>query len=323
MLTKLRPAAETPGVLRVLLVDRTTNDTMDVRDLLQREGNFRVHAARDVEDARGMLKGGIFDAAVVDFTVWSEGESALLRAVRENHPDLAIVLLTNDDDEHEAREALKLGANDFVGRRSMGEGNQLVTRVMGAVHESRTLRRRDTMVRWLEREALTDHLSGLHNRRAFDDHLREVCDAARPAHKSVAIIVADIAGTSMVNEVHGHDAGDSMNRRAAGAVARSIRGSDLAARIGGDDFGVIIPDGDLDLARLVARRIAQTIERLNTSEWDGDIPVTVTFGVASGIGCTASELFAAADQQLSEHKSVYPAAPLLWLRSNEDGPSVA
>ena len=323
MLTKLKPIAEYPGVLRVLLVDRTTNDTMDVRDLLQREANFRVHAARDVEDARSMLHGGLFDVAVVDFKVWSEGESTLLEAVRENYPDLAIVLLTNDDDDREAREAVKLGANDFVGRKSMAEGNQLATRVMGAVQETRALRRRDTMVRWLEREALTDHLSGLHNRRAFDERLREVCDSARKTHKPVALIVADIVGTRMVNDVHGHDAGDSMIRRTASAVGRSIRGSDLAARIGGDDFGVIIPDGDLDLGRLVARRIAQTIERLNTGEWDGDIPVTVTFGVASGVGCTASELFAAADQQLSEHKSVHPGPPLLWLRRDEDGPSVA
>ena len=325
MLTKLRPEIEPAvGVIRVLLVDRTANETMDVRDLLLRNEAFRVQAARDAAEARTMLAGGMFDVAVVDFDVWTTGEAAFLDAVRQGHPDMAIVLLTGDDQEDETViEAVKLGANNCISRRTLSTENRLALCITAAVGESRTARRRDTMVRWLEREALTDHLTGLHNKRAFDERLREVCDAAKAAGWPVAVIVADVAGTGIVNDAHGKDAGDSMIRRAASAVSRSIRGSDFAARVGGDDFGIIISNGDINLGRLVARRMAQVIERLNTGEWDGDIPVSVTFGIASGLDCDAVALFNAAEEQLREQKSFHPATPILWLRRNEDGPSVA
>jgi diguanylate cyclase (GGDEF)-like protein len=114
-----------------------------------------------------------------------------------------------------------------------------------------------------------------------------------------------------------------MIRRTAMGIARCIRGTDTAARIGGDDFGVILHDGDLALGRLIARRISHEIERLNSSEWSDQLPLTVTFGVASGIGCEPSDLFAAADQQLSDYKSVRPMISVLRLHEESNGPSVA
>ncbi len=323
MLTKLRPAAETFGMVRVLLLDRSPDDVRNVREVLQGEGRFRVFAARDVEDARIMLDHGQFDVAVVDFETWADTESAFFEALNESHPDLAVVLLTGDTDERDALEAMKRGANDFIAREMIAAEKGLASRILAAVEESRTMRRRDTMVRWLEREALTDHLTGLHNKRAFDERLKQVCEASNSRGAPLALIVMDIAQTQIVNEVHGTDAGDSMIRRTAAAVAGCIRGTDFAARIGGDDFGVIIPEGDIDLGRLIARRIAQQIERMNGGEWDGDIPVSVTFGVASAIGCDSETLLAAAIQQLSDFKSERRGGSVVWLRSQEDGPSVA
>lgn len=322
MLTKLRPALEpSVGVVRVLLVDRTPGETMDIRNMLLREESFRVHAARDPEEARFMLGAGMFDVAVVDFDIWTTGEAKFLAAVREHHPDMAIVLLTSDSlDGDAAIEAVKLGANACVERSALATDHGLARSIISCVVQSRTARRRDTMVRWLERESLTDHLTGLRNKRAFDERLHEACDSARTTGRPVSLILADVAGTGIVNDVHGRDAGDSMIRRAASALARSIRGVDFAARVGGDNFGVIISDGDIELGRLVARRMAQTIERMNNGEWDGDIPVTVTFGIASGTNCDAASLYSAAEEQMLEQKSFHPMAPMLWLRSSEDGP---
>jgi two-component system cell cycle response regulator len=315
--------AEKHGVLRVLLVDPSPTDTKQVRALLQRDGDFRIHSAREISEAETLLDTGDYDAALVDSHLWNEQGARLIQCVRERHPDVAIVLLTNGEDEREALPALKLGAHDFLSKQHLGDGSQLSARILAAVDESRALRRRDTMVRWLEREARTDHLTGLFNRRAFDEHLREVCDAARRENAPVALIVIDVAGTRMVNEAHGHAAGDSMIRRASSGIARCIRGRDFAARIGGDDFGIILPDGDLDLARRVARRIAHEIERLNTEEWDSQVPVAVTFGVATGVGVEPGDLFAAADQQLSEYKSIRPVIRAFRPAEHSDGPSVA
>ncbi len=313
--------SEIRETIRVLVIDDSVDDVRRVRALLLREGEFRVHSARDVGEARELLDAGNYDAALVDYGLWSDDSAGLVRFVRERHSDVAIVLLTSGENEREALPALKLGAHDFLSKQLLD--GQLAARILAAVDEARSLRRRDTMVRWLEREARTDHLTGLHNRRAFDERLHEVCDAARRGNASVGLVVVDVAGTRTVNDVHGHDAGDSMIRRTAIGIMRCVRGGDFAARVGGDDFGVILPDGDLDLGRRVARRIAHEIERLNNEHWMDQIPVVVAFGVASGTGCTSAELFAAADQQVSTHKSIRPMVAFFREREEPDDPSVA
>ena len=321
MLAKPVQISDARETVRVLVIDDSIEDVRRVRDLLAREGDFRLHSACDVEEARGLLDQGHYDAALVDYGLWSDDSAGLVRFVRERHADVAIVLLTSGENEREALPALKLGAHDFLSKLHLD--GQLAARILAAVQEARSLRRRDTMVRWLEREARTDHLTGLYNRRAFDEKLHEVCESARRTNSAVALVIADIAGTRMVNDVHGHDAGDAMIRRAAVGIAACTRGADFAARVGGDDFGIILPESDLDVGRRVARRIAHEIERLNTEKWPDEIPVVVTFGVASGLACEANDLFAAADTQVSAHRISRPLTPNFRESEESDGPFVA
>ncbi|MEX0782948.1 MAG: diguanylate cyclase [Dehalococcoidia bacterium] len=321
MLAKPIQIAEARETIRVLVIDDSVEDVRRVRTLLQQEGDFRISSARNVDVARTLLDDGNFDVALVDYRLWSDDNVGLVRFVRERYSDVAIVLLTSGDNEREALPALKLGAHDFLSKQHLD--GQLAARILAAVDEARSLRRRDTMVRWLEREARTDHLTGLYNRRAFDEKLHEICECARHGNEPVALIIVDVAGTRTVNEVHGHDAGDSMIRRAAAGIMRCVRVGDFAARVGGDDFGVILPGGDLDLGRRVARRIAHEIERLNSSTWYDQIPVVVTFGVASGVSCDQGALFAAADQQASTHKTNRPIVAMFRESEDSDGPHVA
>ncbi len=323
MMPRTAAVAERRRVLRVLIIDPDVEDVRRVRECLQSGGDFVTHAARTVDEGLTMLTDGMFDVALVDSATWSEAGSDLTRHLREHRNDVAVVLLTSGDNEREALPALKLGAHDFISKVHLEDGQQLMLRIEGAFEENRSLRRRDTMVRWLEREARTDHLTGLYNRHAFDERLREACDNARADRRPVTLVLVDICGTRIVNEVHGHDVGDDMIRRTALGLTRCIRGNDTAARIGGDDFGIIVPDADLALGRLIARRIAHEIERLNTNEWEDLVPVTVTFGVATGIACEPGELFAAADQQLSDYKTHRPAISVFRLHDETTGPFVA
>lgn len=310
-------------VLRILVVDSSLDDVRQIRKLLRRNGEFLTQAARTPLEAETLLDKGSIDVALVEYALWADASSQLVRHFRERHRDVAVVLLTSGTNERETLPALKLGAHDFLSKQHLDDGSQLEARIIGAFDESRTIRRRDTMVRWLEREARTDHLTGLHNRHAFDAHLREICERSRAEQTAVTLIMVDLAGTRTVNEAHGHDVGDAMIRRAAAGISRCVRGVDFAARVGGDDFGIILQDADLELGKLISRRIVHEIERLNGDEWAGEIPVTVSFGVASGIGCDAHDLFTAADQQLSDHKSFRPVLAMLAEREEPNGPSVA
>ncbi len=322
MTTRTATPPAQPRPLRVLIVDEDVERVRTVRRLLDTSARFHAHAARGIAEAQALLADGAFDVALIAARLWLDPGAPLAGLLRERRPDIAVVLLLDGQPDLEAVPSLKLGAHDFL---TIGQCDtaQLAVRLIAAVEENRALRRRDTMVRWLEREARTDHLTGLHNRHAFDERLRDICSASRGNREPVSLILADAVGTRLVNQAHGHDVGDDMLRRAASAIAYSIRGSDFAARIGGDDFGVILPGADLTVARRVARRIAQEVERRNLSEWAALVPVTLSFGIATGVDCEPADLFAAADRQLaSRHR---PAAVLSLIRTGDetDGPSVA
>lgn len=322
MTAKSPASAAPPRTLRVLIIDEDADRLRTVRSLLEASPRFLPQAARDPADAVALLANGAYDAAIVYAALWLDPHAPLVRTLRERRTDVAVVLLLDDQLELEAIPALKLGAHDFLALRHLDAG-QLALRLIAAVEENRNLRRRDTMVRWLEREARTDHLTGLYNRHAFDERLREECQARRGTREPVTLVLADVVGTRLVNQAHGHDVGDDMLRRAGAVIAHCIRGSDFAARIGGDDFGIILPGADLSLGRLIARRIAQEIERRQLDEWADLVPLALNLAVATGVDCPATELFAAADQQLAARHR--PAAVVSLLRGvgDNDGPSVA
>jgi diguanylate cyclase (GGDEF)-like protein len=198
---------------------------------------------------------------------------------------------------------------------------QLAIALYGAAREAGVSRRKETMLRWLERESERDALTGLHNRQAFDDALTAICRSASESGEPVAVLIVDVLGTKMVNEAYGREAGNELIKRAAGGVLRCIRSSDVAARISGDDFGVVLPGASIDVARQIARRILHHLEESNDTEWVGDVPVTLAFGVASGKGCSPDELLAAATARIAPHHHFAFAARTS--HASGDGPSVA
>jgi len=317
MLARTLPKPIPVRVLRVLVVDDRTEDAGRVRTLLLESGKFVAQSGRDLAEAEAMLRDGGCDVLLVSAELWADPGNPICRYVRTERGDIAVVLLADDADGPDTMAAVKLGAQDFLSRSHLDK-HQLAARLTGAFEENRTMRRRETMVRWLEREARVDHLTGLHNRRAFDDQLHSLCTGHKDPRQPVTVIVANLVGTRLVNEVHGHEAGDDMIRRAGLAIAHCVRGGDFAARIAGDDFGIILPRAGLETGKLIARRIMHEVERRNGEDWADLVPVSLAFSVASGSGCDGEQLFAAAD----EHPGVTrPLGPVVRLFRGQDGPS--
>src|SRR5207237_5780409 len=96
----------------------------------------------------------------------------------------------------------------------------------------------------LELQAQTDSLTGLFNHRYFHDRLRAELQRVSRVHDSVAVLMLDIDDFKRVNDVHGHGTGDEILRQLARALARTVRGSDVVCRLGGEEFAVILPSCD-------------------------------------------------------------------------------
>jgi diguanylate cyclase len=132
------------------------------------------------------------------------------------------------------------------------------------------------------KEALIDPLTQIINRRGFDNKLKDAIDKANNNETSLCLIMADIDHFKKINDTHGHLAGDSVLRMVAAVIKDSIKGRDQVARIGGEEFAVILPDTPFEGAMKLAEnmRIAfeqRDLKKKNSKESLGK--VTLSFGV--------------------------------------------
>jgi diguanylate cyclase (GGDEF)-like protein len=131
----------------------------------------------------------------------------------------------------------------------------------------------------LEHLAQTDSLTGLYNHRFFHDRLRAELTRASRQHDAVAVLMFDLDDFKRVNDVYGHGAGDQLLIQIAGLAREAVRASDVVCRIGGEEFGVILPSCDAGDALGLASRL---IERLRALELEPMGRMTISIGVAQG-----------------------------------------
>lgn len=306
----------------VLLVDRNIDELRRVRELLQSNGNFHVAAARDGMEAAALIRQGAFDAVVVDEDMWAEHGVDVLRSISCDAPGLAVLLVTSERGRTcPAPRGAHPDATFF--RAHLGDGRDLAERAVSLVQSSRSARCRATVLRWLERDARTDRLTGLHNRVAFLESLEASCERALASDAPVGLVLMRVTGLTSVRESHGPAECDALLQRAAVALGRSVRGIDFSARSGSHEFAVIVEGADLELLRLISRRIAHQVERLNQTDWVDEIPVEVEFGIASATAPETSTLYDTAHSQLTPDAERRPRPLGLQGLFDEDGPSVA
>jgi diguanylate cyclase (GGDEF)-like protein len=141
--------------------------------------------------------------------------------------------------------------------REMTEAQQRILMSLGrAVTTTMELRRTALRVREM---ALTDALTGIANRPAFLDALARAVARQRRAGTPFGLAYVDLDGFKRVNDLHGHAAGDEVLREVSAAIQGCVRGGDTAARIGGDEFGVVLGSGDAREVASVAERVRQTV----------------------------------------------------------------
>jgi len=155
--------------------------------------------------------------------------------------------------------------------------------------------------------AVTDGLTGLHNRRYLDSHLQTLFDRAVSRHRPLSVMITDLDRFKSINDSHGHDGGDDVLREFARRLRKNVRGIDLACRFGGEEFVVVMPDTDGQVAERGAERIRSEIEKapFAIGRDDQTIAVTVSVGVSSlsrGVDSVA-ELMKRADLALYEAKN--------------------
>jgi len=157
----------------------------------------------------------------------------------------------------------------------------------------------------LVRLAHTDSLTGLHNRRFFMQRLQEEVERVRRHGNSLSVLLFDLDYFKRINDTYGHDTGDRILQAVADASSEIKRITDVAARIGGEEFALLLPETDADGALQLAHRLRQSIEQIPTTGLTGeDTEVTASVGVAtvSYIDGAADSVLRLADEALYQAK---------------------
>ena len=218
---------------------------------------------------------------------------------------LPIILVADEGEEDRIIRGLELGINDYVIRPV--DQQEMTARLRTQVRRKRYNDQLRASVTQTIEMAVTDGLTGLHNRRYLDSHLQTLFDRAVARRRPLAVMITDLDRFKTINDTFGHDGGDEVLREFARRLRKNVRGIDLACRFGGEEFVVVMPDTEAGIAEKVAERvraeIAQTPFRIGAS---GDaISVTVSVGVSSlrrGAD-TVQDLMKRADIALYEAKN--------------------
>ena len=283
----------------IILLEDDSNVSL-LLTLHLRRARYAVRAAGSIADARILFNDGPWDIAILD-RVLPDGDGLdLCPELRAASPHSYILLLTGVDSAEAKLEGFARGADDYVTKPFQIE--ELIARIRAGIRIVGLQKALiDTNLR-LEELSLTDSLTSLRNRRAFDERLVDAFEQARRYDRPLSLVLVDIDHFKAVNDADGHDVGDAVLREVAHRLADSTRQTDFAARVGGEEFGILLPETPLFEAMQFAEKIRAAIASAPIAHRR----MTVSLGIANVPHSRvedATELFRAADKALYRAKS--------------------
>ncbi len=196
---------------------------------------------------------------------------------------LPILLIAAERDLPRLAKGLDLGANDYLIRPV--DRNELLARTNTQIRRKRLQDRLNDNYQRSLSLALTDELTGLYNRRYLLAHLDELVARVSRDGLDAAVLLVDIDHFKQVNDTYGHAAGDDVLRELAARATNTVRSVDLVARLGGEEFVVVMPETGPAIALAVGERLRLAIanEPFTIRASDERLPITVSIGITSAI----------------------------------------
>lgn len=282
------------GKAHVLVIDDDPDKQMLLKVALEMDG-CEVHTANDGEAGLAAVEACQPDLIITDVMMPRMDGYELAEHVRANPLTrfIPIIIQTAARGEaQDARRGAEAGALGYI--TDPTDLDLLLARV-------RTLLDFKNYLDTCEEAAFTDHLTSLANRRRFERQLEREASRSLRYNRKFCLLLVDIDNFKSVNDTYGHDAGDETIRRLAKTLQAGTRGIDLAARIGGEEFAVILPETELEGGFDVAERLRLAVEAMEISPVGH---ITASFGVAEfPLHAQAErELISVADAALYEAK---------------------
>jgi diguanylate cyclase (GGDEF)-like protein len=239
---------------RILVVDDSRTQLEWLVKVLQ-GGGYEVLTAADGREAIRKVKGESPDLVLLDMVLPDMDGLEVLRIMKPPHDEhfMPVIMVSVRSDTDSKVAGLRLGADDFLTKPFADA--EILARCAAMLRIKQLQEKLHEAQRKLEEQSVTDALTGLKNRRFFDERLHEEFGRAQRYGDHLSLIMIDLDHFKDVNDRHGHPAGDAVLQGAAALIRGSIRDPDICARYGGEEFAVILPKTHMSGALAVAERI--------------------------------------------------------------------
>ena len=286
---------------RLLVVD---DQRVNIQALFQAfQADHKVQMATSGEQALAMCRSQPPDLVLLDVVMPGMDGFEVCRQLKADDAtkDIPVIFVTGHHDEEAETHGLDVGAADFISKPI----NPRIVRAR--VKTQLTMKQHADLLRqWV----YIDGLTGVCNRRYFDEHLKSEWDRAARLGTPLSVALVDVDLFKRYNDHYGHQAGDECLRRVAAVMKASLRRpTDMAARYGGEEFALLMPDTDAKGALHLARQIRHALSEAHIDHADSSVGplLTISVGVCTwvpGVVSSAAALLKAADAQLYTAKSL-------------------
>jgi len=275
---------------RILVVDDDMSLLDTIKSGLSLRG-YQCKAAMSATIALELLNKDLFDMMIIDIVLPDMSGFELTTKAKKIKPDMAIIIMTGYIDEFSYEDAIESGASDFI--KKPFSGKELIARIEHAKMHER-----------LHDISLHDELTGLYNRRGFFTLAEHLLKTAKRQQTGLFMLYCDLDGLKGINDVLGHQKGDWALIDTANILKETFRGSDIIARIGGDEFVIMPIETTGDNLEVVINRLQKAVEMDNTKS-KREYKLSISMGTAYFdplCPCTIDELLSQADRLMYEQK---------------------
>lgn len=273
--------AEPSEKARVLVIEDKAFESDKFLETLKRDDDS-VIAARSGDEALALAQQSEFDIITISLNLANEDGLRLCSRLRSNERtrSIPILMVGEEVDMRRIAQGLEIGAHDYILRPV--DRNELLARVRTQIRRKRYQNRLRSNYEASLNLALTDSLTDVFNRRYLMVHLEKMLAKNRENRKSLCVLVLDIDHFKKINDTYGHGVGDETLKIFAKRIKNHLRDTDTIARMGGEEFVVILPDTTPEVAHLISERLRKLIanEPFVVSAPEGQIRVTVSTGGA-------------------------------------------
>lgn len=291
---------------RILLLNDMCYDAERLTKILQKDHHVVIHHQKILNFDESIVKGD-FDLAIIDLNLSTQDGLRIVSEIRnhEKTRNLPILLIGEESDFERVLKGLEIGALDYVLRPI--DDSELLARARTQIKRKRYQEGLKQSYHDSLNLALTDSLTGVYNRRYVDAHLPKLIAKAVQENKHLSVLMFDIDHFKKINDTYGHIVGDEILKQVTGRVNSIVRGSDFLARLGGEEFLVVLPDTDLETSSGIGERLLTVVseKQFDVNELSVPISVTISVGMAhihADEGMTMSCLLKNADEALYKAK---------------------